>query len=148
MEHSRQFDESPQQAPAFDPHSPQLAMFMTPHEIKTHYKPLEGDRQRNQGLGLQYGERETDAEVWKRKARESDEQGLTANIKKHGVLSPVQLQMGSSGSDQGPEVLGGHHRIAAAPEHSLIPVTHHQSFFHAVYDPHYPYERAAGVGRW
>jgi len=132
--------------PDFDPHSGQLAMFMTPREIRTHYKPLEGDRQRSQGTRLTRGQPETDEEVWDRKARESKERGLTVSIQRHGVMSPVQLQTASG--YRKPQVLGGHHRIAAAPEDSLIPVIHHENFKEAKTDPHNPYEKAAGVGKW
>lgn len=135
---------------SFDPHrTHQLAMFMTPHEIQTHYSPLEGDR-----LDMDrwdgdisddddYADVETDDELWDRKAEEADESGLTESITKHGVLSPVQLAFSDKHGPRGaPEVLGGHHRVAAAPPHSLVPVLHYNNIRDARGDKAYSYERS------
>lgn len=119
-------------------------MFMTPREIKTHYQTLIGDRIPYRGANGKVLV-ETNDEVWERKKEEADDEGLTASIAKHGVLSPVQLQLYDQWSPRRAQVLGGHHRIASAPEDSLIPVIHHYSLSEAREDKYYPYERDTGI---
>lgn len=148
----------------FDPHNSggQLAMFMTPNEIKEHYTPLEGDRESRdewydndisssssssgstQDSGHDaFGGVETDEELWDRKEDEAMYQGLHESIAKHGVLSPVQLAFSNKPGPRGiPEVLGGHHRIAAAPGNQLIPVEHYANIGAARADKYSPYERS------
>lgn len=122
----------PKPSEEFNPHGPQLPMFMTPREIKTHFSPLSGDREH---IGMP-SRLETDEEVWERKGRESRMSGLTGTLHREGVRDPVQLQVGS-----GRQVLGGHHRIAAAKQDSPIPVIFHPDADTAMTDLQHPYER-------
>ena len=62
-----------------------------------------------------------------------DDRSLAQSVASEGVQNPVHLgtQFGSSGK---PQIVGGHHRIAAASESrpdDLIPVLHHDSIFQA-----------------
>jgi len=102
----------------------QLAMFMTPHEIKQNYSVHPGEKDDD----------ETDEQLYKRKAREShqreftrlppNKQGmervvsLAEGIRREGVKRPVEL----SSADK--TVADGHHRLSVADPHKLIPVTH------------------------
>ncbi|NBR26419.1 MAG: hypothetical protein EBU08_22100 [Micrococcales bacterium] len=87
----------------------QLAMYMTPKEIKSKYSVYSGEYDDHE-LG--------DEEVWNRKRKESKRDGLYESVRKHGVEEPVQLSLGDK------TVADGHHRIAAAKPKQLIPVTH------------------------
>jgi hypothetical protein len=106
-------------------------MFMTPSEIKAmaepHYEDRLGadpynereyTRRRESGEGVE----ETD-ELWERKRRESVNMGLDEHIAKHGVRNPVPITWDDEG---GAMLAGGHHRVAAAGEDTLIPVVHHE----------------------
>lgn len=130
----------------------QLKMFMSAHEIKGEYQPLDGDRS-----GY-----ETDDEVWERKLDEAtnnrthwdDDEGVltrypatqTEHIRQHGVTQPVHLGSGNSWGDSNKrQVAGGHHRIAVMghlnPD-QLMPVLHHTGFHAAISDQTnqaYPY---------
>ena len=144
---SRAPEPAQEQPKSFDPHSGQLAMFMTPREIQKHYVPLEADRTYQNGSS--FGRLETNDEMWARKKKEAGERGLAGSIRRHGVISPVQLGLKDQESpDSTPQVFGGHHRIAAAPPDSLIPVLHYGIFRKAREDTHNPYERPAGVDKW
>jgi hypothetical protein len=99
----------------------QLAMYMTPEEIKEKYAVRDPE----------YHDHElTDTEVYNRKKEESKkidiegwpkttkkgQESLFSHIQKHGVSEPVNLNV------EDKEVIDGHHRIASAPSNSLIPV--------------------------
>ena len=92
----------------------QLAMWMTPHEIKSSIKSPQ-DRMPKYSGGL-----ETTDEMWDRKKKEAFSSGLTHLVKKHGVKKPVKLMpfMGSH------ILLDGYHRVAASEHNTLIPVEH------------------------
>jgi hypothetical protein len=95
---------------------------------------------------IQHGYREDDAALWERKAEEADElydPPLQRSIAERGVLNPVQLSTNQLGSQGKQQVVGGHHRIAAAHDvdpDMLIPVLHHTSITAAKNHPYYPYE--------
>lgn len=106
----------------------QLQMFMTPKEITSKWEPLYGDRL----VG------ESDSDFWKRTASEGkemdvrgderfgDEESLYGSVSREGVKNPVHLGWDDNRPDQ---ILGGHHRIAAAMDtapDSVIPVLHHE----------------------
>jgi len=119
-----------------------MPMFMTGPEIKTHYNPLEGDRNEvSEGSGktAQDYRQETNPEFWNRKLSESkqgrkkiEESGregavgssvqptkiktsLATHVKKNGFPGFVSVETGFHPHDyRTPEILGGHHRIALA----------------------------------
>jgi len=87
----------------------QLAMFMTPRQIKSKYDVYHGE----------YEEGETNPkQLYSRKRKDAKYSGLYQSVQKHGVEQPVELSLGDR------TVLDGHHRIASAKSKSLIPVTH------------------------
>jgi hypothetical protein len=87
----------------------QLAMFMTPKQIKSKYDVYHGE----------YEEGEQSAkQLYSRKRKESKHTNLFRSVQERGVQEPVELSLGDR------TVLDGHHRIAAAKSKSLIPVTH------------------------
>lgn len=96
----------------------QLRLFMTPREIMSEYEPASGD----------YMVGEDTRDVWKRKEREARISGMTRSIREKGVQVPVSLHPDWN------EIMGGHHRIAAAysvdPD-SVIPVTYDESSWDA-----------------
>lgn len=97
----------------------QLAMWMTPEEIKSH--GVHDDE-------LDYDE--TPEELWDRKRYEShdwdnhgiDEKSsnLAEDIKKHGVKTPVTFNLNTN------KLSDGHHRVASAKPRSLIPVEYEE----------------------
>lgn len=106
----------------------QLQMFMTPKEIMSKWEPLTGDMYEDESV----------SEFWDRKVDESkdDDDGyyeqptsdgtLHESISREGVKKPVHLGWDDNRPDQ---ILGGHHRIAAAMDtapDSVIPVLHHK----------------------
>lgn len=127
--------------------NPQLPMFLTAREIKHNYAPLSGDRDFIDDEDRE----EFDDEVWDRKAEEADWRGtaqdmvdqnwqfnkaipLTLPHRHYGVQfmehPPDEWEQGSD-EDTRPQVLDGHHRIAAADDEwrggrpdALIPVVH------------------------
>lgn len=108
---------------------------MSYHEIMQSHQPLAHDREGVHFEGdqiLPEGRDETDAELWSRKTKEAQKEGLTADIAKQGVLSPIQLGItGAPHKESGtmkPWILGGHHRLAAMAgidPHRPLAVTFH-----------------------
>jgi hypothetical protein len=112
----------------------QLAMWKTAGDITTEYEPLSGD--------VHPGELAED--VWARKAMEASlgsagnarnatsGETLAQSIKREGIKHPVTLEF-KKGNEK-PEVLGGHHRIAASlydnPD-NLVPVTYSENLYNA-----------------
>lgn len=108
----------------------QLQMFMSPREIQEQYQPGDGDR-----YGRMEGKpEETADDLYARKLSAAQEKApysassLYDSVAVEGVKSPVHL-----GEEQGllgkPQVVGGHHRIAAQAEideDKLMPVLHHR----------------------
>jgi hypothetical protein len=87
----------------------QLAMFMTPKEIKSTHDVYNGE----------YEEDEYEAhQLYARKRREAKKSGLFKKVRKEGVQTPVQL----SSADK--TVADGHHRIASERDNRLMPVEH------------------------
>lgn len=121
----------------------QLPMFMSAREIRDSHQALDGDRKQEtpafgSGIPLHMGRRETDDELYDRKAEEATGRRapggdyLYEHIAKHGVMNPIiltdptapQWAMGSQGK---PQVLGGHHRVAVMSDvrpDELMPVEH------------------------
>jgi hypothetical protein len=107
----------------------QLAMFMTPREINSRYRPNPYDFDEHE---------EIPAEVMHRKLHESKKMttdgdhsrlpdtrfvkdSLYTSIKREGVKQPVELNPHLN------DIIDGHHRIAAAMHHApddYIPVTY------------------------
>lgn len=115
--------------------SAQLPMYMTPQEIHTHYQPTDGDRiavMKQTTHDNVYPVKETHREMMQRKLSEAHAGGITASIKKHGVVDPIQLQASTQdwqvGSQGKYQIMDGNHRLAAAnainPQ-GLVPVEHH-----------------------
>jgi hypothetical protein len=105
-------------------------MFMTPSEIRAvaepHYEDRLGAdpyneaeylRRRESGEGV-----ETIEDFWGRKAREAQNMGLDQHIAKYGVRNPIPITWDENGSAM---LAGGHHRVAAAGEDTLLPVEHY-----------------------
>lgn len=97
----------------------QLAMYMTPEEIKDKYSVKDFEfhdheiSERELYNRKQAESKKLNIEGWpKRRGQES----LHSSIKKQGVQEPVHLDF------ENKEIVDGHHRIASAPEKSLIPV--------------------------
>ena len=88
---------------------------------------------RNHRANIRRGLRETDNEVWERKAEEAESNynpSLQKSIAAKGVKKPVHL-MFETGSQNKPSVAGGHHRIAASLDvdgDKLMPVLHHEDW--------------------
>lgn len=82
----------------------QLRLFMSARELREQFDPNWGDFE---------GE-ETAKDVWDRKLKVSKENGLYDDIKDIGVRIPVTITGNPDDSGFNPEVMGGHHRIAAA----------------------------------
>ena len=112
----------------------QLAMWKTAGQIVTEYNPLEGD--------VHFGESAED--TWARKAMEASlgsagnsrnatsGETLAQSIKREGIKHPVTLAFKKG--NETPEVLGGHHRIAASLYDSpdnLVPVTYSENLYDA-----------------
>lgn len=118
----------------------QLPMFMSAHEIRSKYQPLEADHEEiedyDEATDHYSSTRETSDELWDRKAEEADDWGLTDNIREHGVHTPIPLNV-----DNG-QLANGHHRVAAMNDidhHQLLPVLHvedHELGRHGVYWKH------------
>lgn len=129
--------------------NPQLPMFLTAREIKHNYQPHYGDRMEDP-YNYETG-KETDSILWERKAMEAHENGLTRHLRDHkwqfdqaiplsmhgpafgrAFMPFVPLDSETGGPmDTRPEILDGHHRIAAADDtdyggspDALIPVVH------------------------
>ena len=75
----------------------QLKLFMTARELVENHEPLDGD----------FLPDETNAELWDRKASESEENGLMDSIREKGVQIPISIHPTSG------VIVGGHHRIAS-----------------------------------
>lgn len=112
----------------------QLPMFMSAHEIRSQYRPWEGDRELTH---TPEGVRdETNDELWARKRHEASlgvMPTLDEQILKEGVKNPIPLQHVDPwwhGNAQ-PQIMGGHHRLAVMYEHKphdLMPVEHFEDF--------------------
>jgi hypothetical protein len=87
----------------------QLAMFMTPKEIKSKYDVSEGEYSDD--------EHEPD-QLYARKRREAKKSGLFKKVRKEGVQIPVQL----SSADK--TIADGYHRVASERDNRLMPVEH------------------------
>src|SRR5262245_52200758 len=174
----------------------QLAMFMTPRQIRRNYSLLEGDREERwvQRGNVEIDRPETNREFWARKGEEARmdpseyaetrgehrhfdidkvlerssapqapstastsawehhdweqhaylerkadewhmEPSIHESVRSEGVQHPVWLATGQFSKTTGkPEILGGHHRIAAAYETApdrYIPVTHAENIWTA-----------------
>lgn len=83
----------------------QLKLFMSARELREHFDPYWGDFE---------GDETEPSKVWDRKLSASKETGLYDDIKDIGVRIPVTITGNPDGSGFNPEVMGGHHRIAAA----------------------------------
>jgi len=70
---------------------------------------------------------------------QGEEESLYESIAKHGVEHPVSLgTFGSHGSQGKPEIVGGHHRLAAQFDlnpNQPIPVVHYRDIWDARHDP-------------
>lgn len=126
------------------PQFEQLKMFMTPREIRDKYQPLEADwhMATAQLNGFEEEDEEgnqlpdaDEYEVWDQKYDEAmydkyvhgpyGEISLADSIEQEGVKHPALLgPYKSPGRTGKPQVVGGHHRIAAANDDSFIPVIH------------------------
>ena len=105
----------------------QLAMFMTPKEIKRNYAPHPDDYLHPDDNN---DKEETTKELWNRKLSQSslkhpkllvEGKTLRDHIREHGVQQPVTLNAETR------TVMGGHHRIASAAKDrpkDLIPVVY------------------------
>jgi hypothetical protein len=146
-------------------------MFMTGPEIKEHFAPLEGDKKtvrlppNERANRYDHGERkESDAELWDRKLKESKQTGLErhgeisfafGDPQKYGITRESTLadranQSGMPGavhlsdrplypSDK-KQILGGHHRVALSAEQfkeHIFPVKYHANLDEAKSDPGY-----------
>ena len=83
----------------------QLRLFMSARELREHFDPNWGDFE---------GDETEPKQVWDRKLSASKETGLYDDIKDIGVRVPVTITGNPDGGEFNPEVMGGHHRIAAA----------------------------------
>jgi hypothetical protein len=108
----------------------QLKMFMSPAEIHAEYQPLDADRKK---VVHSFGHtrKEEDYELWGRKRAEADAAGLTPSVRSEGVQYPVRLATDAPGEQLKQQILGGHHRLAAAESHQLIPVLHDKDIWAA-----------------
>ena len=105
----------------------QLAMYMTPDEIKRDYRvkpdefdPWTGEETEEHLYNRKREEsKKTNIEGWPKRGRQVS---LFTHIQKHGVQEPVLLDAATK------EVEHGHHRIASAPEKSLIPVEYKEEW--------------------
>ena len=112
-------------------------MFMSAREIRRDYQGLDSDRYDVIRWGLDNdGDDdgiENDRELFDRKFEEADDSGLLDDLTRgrgrKGVENPISLQADpkKTGSLGKPEILGGHHRVAAMeylrPD-ELMPVEH------------------------
>lgn len=83
----------------------QLRLFISARELREQFDPNWGDFE---------GEETEPEQVWDRKLSASKETGLYDDIQDIGVRIPVTITGNPDGSGFNPEVMGGHHRIAAA----------------------------------
>jgi hypothetical protein len=149
-----------------------MPMFMTGPEIKEHFAPLEGDKRvvklppNERANRYDHGERkETDAEIWDRKLKESKQTGeqrfgeisfAMGLPQKYGIsrtttLGGIAAAKGMPGgaihvaeragypSDK-QQILGGHHRVALSVEQfkdHIFPVMYHRNLDEAKADPGY-----------
>ena len=146
-------------------------MFMTGPEIKEHFAPLEGDKRtvrlppNERANRYDHGERkESDAELWDRKLKESKQTGLERHgeinfamgtpqrygISRESTLAGRANKSGMPGaihvadrpgypSDK-PQILGGHHRVALSAEQfkdHIFPVKYFKSLPEAKLDKDY-----------
>lgn len=99
----------------------QLAMYMTPQEVKDKFRIRESEYQDHEDNYTEehlYNRKRDEAKKtniggWPKK---KGEQSLYSHIQKHGVREPIRVDAETK------EIWDGHHRIASAPEKSLIPL--------------------------
>lgn len=120
-------------------------MFMTGEEIKKHFPPLEGDKrtiplpENEKANKYDIGERkETDAELWARKLKESkytgeqrfgelafaagrpQQYGISRTTTLAGIAAakgmPGHIAVQTGNASHNGQILGGHHRIALSAE--------------------------------
>ena len=101
--------------------SGQLPMFMTAHEIKTHYEPHEEEYEHNEDTG----------DVWNRKLKESKTKGPKETksrfqrFKEEGIKNPIEIGFPAYlGKGEG-AIYEGHHRVASMEKidkNRLLPV--------------------------
>ena len=144
-------------------------MFMTGPEIKEHFAPLTADKktialpENEKAYKYATSERhETDAELWDRKLKESQQTGL----ERHGELSfhmglpqkrgisrsstlanratqsgmPGYIAVQSAGRTDKQEILGGHHRVALSADQfkeHIFPIKYSSTLKEAQDDPGY-----------
>lgn len=94
----------------------QLAMWMTPEEIKGHGVHLAEMRDEDEGSQEKFWDRKrTESYAWDRHGFE-EEHDLAQDVWDHGVKEPVTMNLGIN------KLTDGHHRVASARPKSLIPV--------------------------
>lgn len=84
---------------------------------------------------------ETDDQLWERKLDEAHDDGLYDSVASEGVRHPIRLGRSRNQNDD-LEVVGGHHRLAAATDidpHRLVPVLHDENFRSAKMSSSYRY---------
>ena len=99
----------------------QLAMYMTPEEVKRNFRVRESEYDEHDMTFMEehlYNRKKEEAKEtniggWPRK---KGEQSLYSHIQKHGVREPIRVDAETK------EIWDGHHRIASAPDKSLIPI--------------------------
>ena len=109
-----------------------MKMFMTPNEIISQWEPLVGDTYVDENTS-EFWDRALDESKaknkigdWSPEAEAGERESLHGSIAREGVVGPVHLGWDLGVPDQ---ILGGHHRIAAARDvapNSVIPVLHHE----------------------
>lgn len=83
---------------------PEGQQFLSVKHIFEKYQPSDHDRLHPD---------ESDEELWKRKKAFAGVKGLEKDIKKNGISVPISLGY-EYGSQDKPQIWGGHHRLAVA----------------------------------
>lgn len=108
------------QANLSPPQFHQMPLFMTAREIKAHYKPSPVDRLDTVDEATGQQRRETDEEVWARKAEEARGSGHAADMDREGPTGVIGIRPTRG------YMLDGHHRVAYMAETQpdrLMPVS-------------------------
>lgn len=97
----------------------QLPMFINPATIVN--KTSDGEWL---SVDMTDGEWETVEDMWTRKETEANVSGLSVDIRRHGVRTPIVLTIGGTGKRFRVTMGNGHHRVASAFWHEIpyIPV--------------------------
>jgi hypothetical protein len=95
----------------------QLAMYMTPEEIKSKGVNRPEMEDEDEGSTEKFWDRKfTESHAWDNHGLEYDTHNLAADVKKRGVQDPVSFNLTSN------KLTDGYHRVASARPKSLIPV--------------------------